>query len=53
MIHAACPVCGGVGVMLGFMGKLIWFRCRYCGWEFSITLSEASDPEPELEEIEE
>jgi len=31
----ACPACGGPGVPLGRLGRLIWWRCRDCGIDFS------------------
>jgi anaerobic ribonucleoside-triphosphate reductase len=31
-----CSVCNGKGIPLGVLGKLSWFRCRNCGWEFSV-----------------
>ena len=31
-----CPVCDGVGGYIGWLGKLAWFRCIFCGIEFSI-----------------
>jgi tRNA(Ile2) C34 agmatinyltransferase TiaS len=33
--NPACPQCSGVGVMMGVLGMLRWFRCRNCGFEFS------------------
>lgn len=30
-----CPVCGGERSELGVLGRLRWFRCRACGWEWS------------------
>jgi ribosomal protein L37AE/L43A len=30
-----CPFCGGVGVFMGELGSLEWWRCRACGMEFS------------------
>lgn len=29
-----CPLCGGLLVLLGKLGRLVWFRCRDCGMEF-------------------
>jgi hypothetical protein len=32
-----CPECQrGHGVSLGFLGKVLWFRCRQCGFEFNM-----------------
>jgi hypothetical protein len=30
-----CPVCLGLGVPMGALGRLEWFRCRHCGYEFN------------------
>jgi len=35
--NPACPRCGGPGVPMGTLGKLEWFRCRNCGWDFSVS----------------
>jgi len=43
---ATCPVCGSAAYLLGSLGHLHWFRCRYCGMEFSI-LTERPEVEPE------
>lgn len=32
--------CQGPGTLLGQLGSLVWFRCRNCGYEFSIPASE-------------
>ena len=32
---AACPLCPGLGVLLGALGRLVWWRCRDCGIDFS------------------
>lgn len=34
MTEPICPLCGGPGSYLGQLGKLHWFRCRDCGWEW-------------------
>lgn len=31
----ACPICEGPGTLLGRLGRLVWWRCRDCGMEFS------------------
>lgn len=35
-----CPWCGHPegGQILGVLGLLTWFRCRYCGGQFSKTV---------------
>lgn len=54
MDDITCPACGGEPSMLGFMGSRAWFRCRNCGWDFSVDESEVEryedefDPEDEL-----
>jgi tRNA(Ile2) C34 agmatinyltransferase TiaS len=27
-------MCHGTGEPLGALGKLMWYRCRQCGWTF-------------------
>lgn len=32
-----CPECSrGRGVSMGFLGKVLWFRCRDCGMEYNM-----------------
>ncbi len=31
-----CPQCGGEGRLLGELGIATWYRCRNCGWEWSM-----------------
>lgn len=33
----ACPVCGGEGQLMGILGRTGHYRCRDCGWTYSIT----------------
>jgi len=40
--NPACPQCGGPGVFIGRLGSQSrfygdWFRCRNCGWDFSVS----------------
>jgi len=28
-------VCGGIGIPMGTLGNLEWFRCQDCGLDFS------------------
>jgi ribosomal protein L37AE/L43A len=30
-----CPICRGRSYELGQFGRLVWFACRYCGWQHS------------------
>jgi|GEM_PF-515431 len=30
-----CPMCGGIGMPLGTLGDLDWWRCRQCGMDFN------------------
>lgn len=30
----ACPECGGMAMILGVLGNLMWMRCQDCGLEF-------------------
>lgn len=38
-----CPKCHGDGVRLGSLGRLVWYRCRACGWTFPGARKESSD----------
>jgi len=39
-----CPMgCNGDVVYLGRLGKLYWYRCRYCWAEFSSEVELAAD----------
>ena len=40
-LEAFCPVCDGMGVLMGGLGNLQWFRCRQCGMEFNLPAEEA------------
>lgn len=32
-----CPACGDtLASMLGFMGSLVWYRCRSCGTDYNL-----------------
>jgi transposase-like protein len=30
-----CPLCGGMGTLLGILGLRQWWRCRDCGVDFA------------------
>jgi hypothetical protein len=30
-----CPCCNGYGLLLGRLGRRLWFRCRACGIEWN------------------
>jgi len=30
-----CPVCGGLELYLGALGRLDWFNCQNCGMQFN------------------
>jgi hypothetical protein len=32
---ATCPICGGMGMLLGILGLRQCWRCRDCGVDFS------------------
>jgi hypothetical protein len=38
--NPTCMHCGGPGICIGQLGKLWWFRCRNCGWEFFTSVDE-------------
>jgi len=38
--------CGGLGVLMGVLGRLVWYRCRDCGWEFSRLYDAIEDYSP-------
>ncbi len=42
-----CPVCSGLGYLLGQLGRLLWFRCRGCGIEFSCERAECLHTTPD------
>jgi hypothetical protein len=31
-----CPMCQEQVGFMGWLGRLKWFRCLFCGWEFSV-----------------
>ncbi len=41
-MNATCPVCAGLGSILGRLGALIWYRCRSCGSDFNCGHGEAT-----------
>lgn len=43
-----CYACDGPGVYIGSLGDLMYFRCRNCGAEYSITVDYDDD---EVDEI--
>jgi len=47
----ACPQCGSPeATSLGKLGKLFWVRCRQCGTDYELTVTE---DEPDLETVQE
>jgi len=36
--HTVCPCCRGEGFFLGQLGRVLHFRCRQCGMDYSWTL---------------
>lgn len=40
-----CPMCNGPAYAMGMLGRLLWLRCRDCGWEFNQKAEEADDGE--------
>jgi hypothetical protein len=45
-----CPLCDGESEFLGQLGNLEWYRCRYCGAEFSV---KTEDDEARIEDVKE
>lgn len=41
-----CPACHNDGVELGTLGRLQWYRCRACGFEFHGQVTPAEKPAP-------
>lgn len=35
-----CPLCEGAAFLLGILGTLAWYRCRYCGAECSAEVNQ-------------
>ena len=33
-----CPMCAGPGESLGTLGRLAWWRCPACHWQWPVTL---------------
>ena len=52
-----CPACEEEQMdedcLLGALGSRCWFRCRYCGWEWSASRVDAESKEESEEESEE
>jgi transposase-like protein len=44
-----CPQCGsGTHFLLGHLGDVDWFRCRQCGWQWTVPNEETvTEVEPE------
>lgn len=36
-----CPCCNGQAAPLGQLGRLVWYCCRACGWQFSLAAEDA------------
>ena len=34
--YVECPLCGGIGSLMGQLGNLVWFRCLNCGIDFNV-----------------
>jgi hypothetical protein len=55
-MYQHCPKCDDYGSPLGVLGSLAHFRCRACGWDWSVDASEVEsddveqDDEPEVDE---
>lgn len=33
-----CPQCGGPGSLIGALGTRDHYRCRDCGWDYSVAI---------------
>lgn len=43
-----CPQCNGPGVLMGALGTLDHYRCRDCGWSYSVPTSNVRVFDPDL-----
>ena len=41
--YIPCPHCEGEGQALGQLGSLLHLRCRACGWDFNVSMSDYHD----------
>lgn len=41
-----CTMCGGLGYLLGKLGRLFHYRCRQCGWTFAAPNGPSEEVEP-------
>ena len=48
MNECQCPMCHADNLPMGSLGSLVWYRCQYCGWKYSIP-EEEDDPQDESE----
>jgi hypothetical protein len=46
--QARCPVCSGIGYLMGTLGRKCHYRCRGCGIEFSHNIAEQKDDKPKF-----
>lgn len=44
-----CPQCGGAGVPMGALGTRDHYRCRDCGWDYSVSVANVRVFAPEYE----
>jgi len=35
-MNTPCPHCHGPALVLGWLGRVLWLRCRDCGGEFMV-----------------
>lgn len=40
-----CPACGGIGLIMGYLCNLAWYRCQNCGMQFNIIADQEEDEE--------
>lgn len=49
-METPCPRCGSpFASVLGRLGRLLWFRCRACGFDFPIDIADLPDADTDEE----
>lgn len=42
-----CPSCEGPGVLMGTLGNRDHYRCRDCGWDYSVSVANVRVLDPD------